>query len=645
MAFKDQPIRRKVTGVTMLTSVAVLLLTAAAFTVYDLVSYRWTMLHSIADTAAILADQSVAALAAGDQREAIRILGGLRADAHIRAAALYDARETLFAHYSPRTSADEFPLVPAQEGYRWEQGRVLFFEPVVEGKTRLGTLYLNAEIRPLYDRLRFSGGIALLVLGGAVIVALVLANALQQRISGPILALVQTAREVSEARDFSVRAPKLGEDELGLLTDAFNQMLVRIQRDITEREQAKRELQESRARLSGIIGSAMDAVISVDAAQRVTMFNAAAEEVFGCPAGEAVGQPLDLFIPERLRQAHRQHVEQFGRTGVTSRVMGPLIPLSGLRATGEEFPIEASISQVEVASQKTYTVILRDITEQQRAREALEYQAAALRERTESLKQVQEQLRVFNTQLELRVQDRTSELSVANKEMESFTYSVAHDLRAPLRHIDAFSKILIEDFSAALPPEARQYLENVRNRSRHMSQLVDDLLNLARVGRQELKRETTSLGRLVDEVVADLKRESQNRQIEWRIQPLPALECDPGLMRLVFANLISNAVKYTRPRAVAVIEIGVLQTKSGTTIFVRDNGVGFDMKYIDKLFGVFQRLHRAEDFEGTGVGLAIVERVVRKHGGCVWAEAAIDKGAVFYFSLPGLGEYTGRRPT
>jgi light-regulated signal transduction histidine kinase (bacteriophytochrome) len=244
----------------------------------------------------------------------------------------------------------------------------------------------------------------------------------------------------------------------------------------------------------------------------------------------------------------------------------------------------------------------------------------------------------MNTELERRVRERTAELTAANQELEAFTYSVAHDLRAPLRHIDAFTKIIFDDFAAEIPSEARRYLENIRKGSQNMSRLVDDLLNLARVGRQELKYEQTPLNPVVDEVIAELRRETANRHVEWRIGRLPVVESDPGLVKQVFANLLSNAVKYTRPRSDTVIEIGQRRIDGHSVIFVRDNGVGFNMKYADKLFGVFQRLHRADEFEGTGVGLATVERIVRKHGGRIWAESEVDRGATFYFTLNGLDE-------
>ena len=246
---------------------------------------------------------------------------------------------------------------------------------------------------------------------------------------------------------------------------------------------------------------------------------------------------------------------------------------------------------------------------------------------------IRQEISRLNEELEHRVVARTAELTAANQELETFTYSVSHDLRAPLRQTDGFARILQEEHAAGLDAAARHCLDRIREGTQHMGRLVDDLLNLARVGRAELHVEPRDLNSLVRAAVADLELELQGRVVEWRIGPLPTVACDAGLMSLIFANLLSNAVKFTRPRAQAVIEVGRLPTALGPAVFVRDNGVGFDMRYADKLFGVFQRLHRAEDFEGTGVGLATVQRIIHKHHGRVWAEAELDKGTTFYFTI------------
>ena len=237
----------------------------------------------------------------------------------------------------------------------------------------------------------------------------------------------------------------------------------------------------------------------------------------------------------------------------------------------------------------------------------------------------------------LRVAKEATEAS--NRELEAFTYSVSHDLRAPLRHISGFSKILSEEYGSTLAPEAQHHLQRIQEGTRRMGLLVDDLLNLGRVGRQGLRLQVTSLKSLVEEVISESLPDTAERHVEWKIGSLPFAECDPALMKQVFQNLLSNAVKFTRPRSQAVIEVGQRDQEGTPAVFVRDNGVGFNMKYADKLFGVFQRLHRPEDFEGTGVGLATVQRIIQKHGGRIWAEAELDKGATFYFTL-GASEKT-----
>jgi PAS domain S-box-containing protein len=658
--------------------------------------------------------------------------------------------------------------------------------------------------------------------------------------------------------------------------------LAKHQSAVEKLELAQEALRESRQRMDAIIQSAMDAIITVDEQQAVVIFNAAAERMFGCTGEEALGAAITRFIPQRFHAAHAGHMKRFGETGVSSRSMGTLGAIWGVRANGEEFPVEASISHAESEGKKLFTVILRDVTERRQAEAAREWlaavvdssddaiiskdlqgiihawnrgaekifgytaaemvgkpmatlfpadrmqeekdilirvgqgksvehfetvrlrkdgtqidvsvtispirnsdgevvgaskiarniterkraderlaaQAEELSRQTEELARSQHaleaktrmlqlvldsmgeglvaadneghfllwndaanklvgrpvaelptaawslhyeiylpdgvtpfppdqhplaraligeekfaemvvrppgekygkclevtarpmhdaqggicggvaafrdvterraaegQVKQLNQELEGRVLERTAEL-------EAFTYSVSHDLRAPLRHMSGFTRILVEDFGPSMPAEAQRYLQRIEQGAQRMGVLVDELLNLTRIGRQPLKVQVTGLDSIVREVIALLEPESEGRQIEWKIGNLSFVECDPVLIRQVFQNLIGNALKYSRPRTCAVIEIGQ-ETKDGASvILVKDNGVGFSMKYADKLFGVFQRLHRAEDFEGTGVGLATVARIIQKHGGRVWAEAELDRGATFYFTLGG----------
>jgi light-regulated signal transduction histidine kinase (bacteriophytochrome) len=262
-----------------------------------------------------------------------------------------------------------------------------------------------------------------------------------------------------------------------------------------------------------------------------------------------------------------------------------------------------------------------DITERKRREEEIERLNRELAKRAKGLDQ--------------QLAKRAAELEATNKELESFAYSVSHDLRAPLRHVVGFAELLQRQASPSLDDKSRRYMEMILESSKRMGNLIDDLLGFARVGRAETKESAVDLERLVAEVVAEVGRETKGRDIAWNIGPLPVCYGDRSMLKVVLMNLLSNAVKFTRVRKRAEIEIGCMDGREDQAeLFIRDNGAGFDMQYVDKLFGVFQRLHLAEEFEGTGIGLATVQRIIHRHGGEIRAEGAVDQGAAFYFSLP-----------
>ena len=397
-------------------------------------------------------------------------------------------------------------------------------------------------------------------------------------------------------------------------------------RDISAKrdaEEARRQsdernrLNEIRFRL--LIDAVKDyAIISLDADGLVTSWNSGAERLKGYAADEMIGQHVSrLYRKEDIERGNLQN--ELRQAAAAGHVEG-----EGwrVRKDGSQFWAEVVTSGLRAADDELigFVIIDRDIS----ARRAAEKQIQALN---------------------LELTQRVDELGGVNRELESFSYSVSHDLRAPLRHVDGFARILKEEHSAKMTPEAISYLDRILTAATHMGQLIDDLLNLAQIGRLELRRERAQIAGLVKQAMAELPPEAKERNIEWWVEPLPELNCDARLLKLIFTNLLSNAVKFTRNQANAVIEVGSRVTDGQATIFVRDNGVGFDMQYADKLFGVFQRLHRQEDFEGTGIGLATVQRIVRRHGGEIWAESQLNSGTTFFFTLGPRSEASGEDRT
>lgn len=367
--------------------------------------------------------------------------------------------------------------------------------------------------------------------------------------------------------------------------------------DVTDRKAAEAKLRETTHRFQTIVDNAPIAIYVKNRDGRFVFGNRQLERYTGLPLERLLGMTDYDFASkedgDRWREidltvlaGQRAEVEETGTDNAGKRYVNISV----------KFPlIDESGRPVEVCGIST------DIT---------------------AIKRAEQELR-----------ERTVQLEAANKELESFNYAVAHDLRGALRHIHGFTEILAEEVGPSLDESSRRHLQTIQDSVQQMAHLLEDLLNLARLGRQELRRQTCGLNAMVKEVVATLQPEVKDRKVEWRIAELPVIDCDPTLMKQVLVNLLSNALKFTGLRQTAVIEIGQTKVDGESVIFVRDNGVGFNMKFADKLFGLFQRLHRREEFEGTGVGLAIVQRIIQRHGGRVWAKAELNKGATFYIDL------------
>jgi PAS domain S-box-containing protein len=607
LSFAELSIGRKLTRMSMIVSLLVLAIACISFVAYEVFTFRDRAADQLRAHAAVVGINATPAILFNDRPAARETLSSLRAMPNVVAAAIYLADGTSFATYARGFHGDDAHVPQRFEaGGRWprlEGAQLAVARDVEADGKRIATVYVKSDLNMVTARLQTYAVITLCILVVSLVAGRFLSRSIGRRVSEPILHLARTADAIAAERNYALRTGVSGSDELGRLAGAFDKMLDEIEaqnEDIRRRERSFRELADAMPQMVWTVLA--DGSIGYVIRQLLESTGLAATD--GQAWSWGVGQhPADLDACVR---------------GWTA----------ALRA-GEPYNAECRIRRAADGAYRWH--LARAVPMRDADGRVLQWFATATD--IDAQKQAENDARQLNQMLEKRVEERTEQLLAANKELEAFSYSVSHDLRAPLRAIDGFSRILQEDFDAKLDDEGRRVLNVIRNSSQEMARLIDDLLAFSRLGRSEVSADALDMNALVGSVVDDLRREhAALPQIELR--PLPSGRGTSALLRQVWINLISNAVKFSAKSEQPRVEVGGYPEGSANVYYVKDNGAGFDMKYYDKLFGVFQRLHRSDEYPGTGVGLAIVQRVVSKHGGRVWAEGAVGQGATFFFTLP-----------
>lgn len=364
---------------------------------------------------------------------------------------------------------------------------------------------------------------------------------------------------------------------------------------VVERERAEHALRLSEGMFAGIINISTDAIVSVDAEQRIVTFNRGAETIFGYPAEEALGQPLDILIPERYRHDHRTHVDTFGRGPIAARRMGERGQIVGRRKNGEIFQADASISKLEVGGRRIYTAVLRDVTERVRSEQ---------------------------------------ELARSNSELEQFAYVASHDLQEPLRMVASYTQLLARRYGDKLDDDAREFIAFAVDGVTRMQSLINDLLAFSRVGTRGEAFERTDTTAIVDRVLVNLGPAIEEAGATITRDELPAVYADSGQLNQVFQNLIANAMKFHQPDQPSRVHLSAKRGVGEWIFSVADNGIGIAPEFADRIFVLFQRLHSRTEYPGTGIGLAICKKVVERHGGRIWLESEPGEGTTFLFTIP-----------
>jgi PAS domain S-box-containing protein len=627
MKLKDISIQRKLMRVILLTSGAVLFMTCAAFFAYEFITYRDITKRELSTMGQIVAANSTGALAFDSKGDATEILSALKAEKHIVVAALYDTSGNLFATYPAKAGATSLPAKIKPNGYFFINGQLEGFEPVMQNGNRLGTLYLKNDLEAVYSRFRLYGSITLLFIIISFLFAYFLSRRLQKSITTPILELAGTARTVSDKRDYSVRASKRSDDELGVLTDAFNHMLTQIEvqnlqitslnqnleqkvKDRTsELEGANTALKQQNEFIETIIDSSVDLIAVFDRECRYIAVNKVAYDIYNIAPKDLIGKRIFDIFPKLKNSA----------------MMNDL-----MKALEGEIVHNATYKSLSGRYLENFFIPLRDKTDKVDRVLVIGHDISAILQANEKLKSL-------NTELEK-----------SNRDLEQFAYVASHDLQEPLRKIQTFSEL--SERNMHNPEIQKRYLQKINSSALRMTELIKAVLNYSRLSKSGDEFLTIDLNAVVENIKTDLELLIEEKKAIITAVKLPVIKGIPLQINQLFLNLVNNSLKFSdKPPAInisaKIISKSQLRKKSFspneteyTELIFKDNGIGFEQQYADKIFSIFQRLHARQDYAGTGIGLALCKKIVENHGGFITVESEPGKGTSFFIYLPSLSD-------
>lgn len=598
-------IRQKLFISIFLISFSGLLISGISMVIYDARSYHQSWIDDLTSQAELLGRASASALQFNDPKFAAQNLSLLKIKPMITAAAIYDAQGRRFAEYAqPDATGVRWPDHPGATGVQIEGQAMLLTQAISEHGERLGTIYLRGNYA-LTDRVITQISIVTLVSALALLISLLFAWWLQTKVTRPILEVTDLARRIVGSRDYSLRAKKSTDDEVGYLVDAFNDMLTEIAHSTQALEQSNRELarglverQRLQEHFRQVIESAPNAMVMIAQAGTIEMVNAQAENIFGYPRSEMLGQQIEMLLPERFRQKHPGLRASFFHSP-SPRSMGAGRDLFGLRKDGSEFPVEIGLNPIDTAEGPRVLSAIVDISERVRAASRLAIHA--------------------------------TELERSNKELDTFAYVASHDLKSPLRGISQLASWIQEDMSGNLPPTVEGHLQMMRSRITRMERLLDDLLAYSRVGRVESSLGRVDCSALAREIFALIGPPRGFRLVVK--EPLPTLITLATPFDQVLRNLFANAIKH-HDRDTGTVIFSARQIEEKIEFSVEDDGPGIAPEFHQRVFDMFQTLRPRDAIEGSGMGLAFVKKIIETYGGTVTLQSDGRRGTVFIFTWP-----------